>query len=263
MKRIRLILLLSFVCFGSFSCKAEETETGAAVLVFSSFDGGGPEYTITIEDPQTVSYTCRKEYDDPDGESLPGAGYRNLFTFTGIQPGTTKMTVSMSSPLMESNDAVYTVIVDDDLNVTLNQDREISTFELYRYGEIAYDSYSIVPFMDGYSVSVNGEEFQSIDQKYVDELFQVVEEYDLYKWDGFDKSQENVLDGEGFLLEIGFTDGTSIYANGDNAFPEDYFSAMGQMQEILDGIKAEKKPGITMDMVKEFLDGFLTSITDR
>jgi hypothetical protein len=31
-----------------------------------------------------------------------------------------------------------------------------------------------------------------------------------------------------------FTDGTSIDARGDNAFPEQYFEAMGSIQELLD-----------------------------
>ena len=243
MKQFWLVLLTFLIFIAPLSCCAKETETEAAVLSLSSFRGGGPEYSITIEDPQIVRYTCRKEYDVPDGEMLPGAGYRNIYTFTGIQPGTTKMTVSMRSPLMESEDAVYTVIVDDDLQVTLHQDRAIATLELYRNGEIAYDSYSIISFMDGYAVSVNGEDFQSIDRKYVDALFQVIEEYDLYQWDGFDESRDNILDGEGFRLDIGFTDGTSIHANGDNAFPKDYYSAISQMQEILDGMEPEQKTG--------------------
>ena len=66
MKHIWLILLTFLLCLGSFSIYAEETETGVAVLTLSSFSGGGPEYTITIGDPQIVSYTCRTEYDDPD-----------------------------------------------------------------------------------------------------------------------------------------------------------------------------------------------------
>ena len=256
MKQTWLILLTFLFCLGSFSIYAEETETGAAVLTLSSFSGGGPEYTITIGDPQIVSYTCRTEYDDPDQEPMPGAGYQIIYTITGIQPGITKMTVSMSSPLMENREDIYTVTVDENLNVTLDQEKAITRFELYRNGEIAFDSYEIITFMDGYSVSVNGENFLSIDKKYVDELFQVVEKYDLYRWDGFDESQDNVLDGEGFRLEISFTDGASIRANGNNAFPEDYFSAIGEIQEILDSIQVEKKTEKPMNTIQEFFAGF-------
>ena len=250
MKKIMFVLLTALFCLGTICCQAEpatesvtesitetEKEEGTAVLRFSSFDGGGPEYRVEIEDPELVTCTWQKEYDNPDHDMMPGAGYDVICSFTGLKSGTTKMAVHVSSPLMEDFDDCYTVIVDDDLNVTLHHERGISRFEFYRNGEMFYDSYEIVTLMDGYSVSVNGEEFRSVDDEIVDALYEVVEKYDLYRWDGFNKSRSGVLDGEGFRLEISFTDGTSIQANGDNAFPEDYFSAMGEMQEILDGIR--------------------------
>ena len=77
----------------------------------------------------------------------------------------------------------------------------------------------------------------------VDALMQIVDEYDLARWDGFSESNDQVLDGEGFWLEINLTDHTSILARGDNAFPENYFPAVGAMQEILD--EAKITPDIT------------------
>ena len=68
MKQFWLVLLTFLIFIAPLSCCAKETETEAAVLSLSSFSGGGPEYSITIEDPQIVRYTCRKEYDVPDGE---------------------------------------------------------------------------------------------------------------------------------------------------------------------------------------------------
>ena len=40
-------------------------------------------------------------------------------------------------------------------------------------------------------------------------------------------------------------DGYSVSVNGDNAFPEDYYSAIGQIQDILDSIQTEITPHIT------------------
>lgn len=243
---LTVMFCLQTVCFQAETTTEQvaETETEAeaeiARLVFSSFDGGGPEYWIEIEDPQIVTYTGRKVYDDPDHEMMTGSGYNEIYTFTGLKPGTTKMTVSMYSPLMESEDSVYTVFVDDDLNVTISRERAISRFNLYRYGEIHYDSYEIVMLMGDYSVSINGDDFKNIADNTAERLFQVVSKYDLFQWNGFDKSQDDVLDGEGFLLEIDFTDGASIKAQGDNAFPENYLPAMGEMQEILDNMKTAR-----------------------
>lgn len=117
--------------------------------------------------------------------------------------------------------------------------RKLSTFSAYRYGEISYDSYSIFLDEDGYQISVNDEESLPIDEETVQMLVEVIEEYNVSSWDGFDKTNENVLDGEGFSLEIGFTDGTSVKALGDNAFPEQYADAMGEMWDILTNITEE------------------------
>ena len=114
--------------------------------------------------------------------------------------------------------------------------RKLSTFSAYRYGEISYDSYSIFLDEDGYHISVNDEKPLLIDEETVQMLVEVIEEYNVSSWEGFDKTNENVLDGEGFSLEIEFTDGTSVKALGDNAFPEQYADAMGEMWDILTNI---------------------------
>ena len=275
MKQTWLILLTFLFCLGSFSIYAEETETGAAVLTFSSFSGGGPEYAITIKDPQIVSYTCRTEYDDPDQEPMPGAGYQIIYTITGIQPGMTKMTVSMSSPLMENREDIYTVTVDENLNVTLDQEKAITRFELYRNGETAFDSYEIITFMDGYSVSVNGENFLSIDKKYVDELFQVVEKYDLYRWDGFDESQDNVLDGEGFLYGRNFHPGKwqqrisrgllfSYWRDSGNPGQHSGGKETGKINKYDSGVPCRFIPWKQLtDRWKELFGGKLKTVADR
>ena len=44
----------------------------------------------------------------------------------------------------------------------------------------------------------------------------------VQKWNGFSKSNPNVLDGESFSLDIELTDGSTITAYGCNAYPENY-----------------------------------------
>ncbi|MBQ8954266.1 MAG: hypothetical protein IJ048_09130 [Clostridia bacterium] len=152
--------------------------------------------------------------------------------------------------IFSSFDARYTVAVDDALNVTLSHTRAIARFDLHRNGDVAYDSYEIVTLQGEYQVSVNGKDFQKLDASVVDALYQVFEAYDLAQWDGFNEAREGVLDGEGFWLDITLTDGTSVHAHGSNAFPERYFEAVGEMQEILDGIG--KTPAVTMGGILNF-----------
>ena len=128
MKNAVLFVLL-FLLLGA-GAAGRALEAGSAELTFSSFDGGGPEYSVAIDDPEIVTYTWRKVYDNPDHEMMTGSGYKVICTFTGLRPGTTELTVSARSPIAENFDAHYTVAVDEALNVTLSCARAISRFSV-------------------------------------------------------------------------------------------------------------------------------------
>ena len=94
-------------------------------LSFDSFDGGGPTYEIILEDPSIVSYESVRQYDKPDHEQMTGAGYTVTFAFTGLKPGQTTLTVQARSPIADNFDAIYTVLVDEDLQVSLVEERTV------------------------------------------------------------------------------------------------------------------------------------------
>ena len=130
MKRLVLVfvcvLLLAGVLFnGQLVSAGEEimmmlTGKKAATLSFHSFDGGGPRYSVVL-DSDIVTYKSERKYDKPDHKRLKGAGYDVIFTFTGLKPGETVLTVQKRSPIRETDwqDRQYKVTVDKDLNVTI------------------------------------------------------------------------------------------------------------------------------------------------
>ena len=91
----------------------------AAVLSYQSFDGGGPEYSVEIEDPSIISCERKIYYAKPDHEQMTGAGYTVTFTFTGLRPGRTTLTVSGRSPIVPEEDEIYDVSVSRALDVSL------------------------------------------------------------------------------------------------------------------------------------------------
>ena len=90
-----------------------------AELSFESFDGGGPDFNVVIEDGGIVSCECSREYNDPDHEETDGAGYRVKYSFTGLKPGETGMTIEERSPIADNLDHIYRVRVDEELHVEI------------------------------------------------------------------------------------------------------------------------------------------------
>ncbi len=243
MKRILFLL----ICAAMAVCARAEGSHGAE-LRFLSFDGGGHVYTVEIGDPSVLACEGERDYRGEDPELVDGASFDQLFRFTGLAPGRTAVNVYGRSPILENDDHAYTATVDDALNVTLEPLRAISTFFLSRNGEIYYDSYHITREPDGYRVSVSDGEAQGIDGASVEALMGVIDKYGLEGWDGFDGSTPYVLDGEGFWLEFTLTDGTHVQARGDNAFPEEYFPAIGEIWRILENAEIGETEEETMKL---------------
>lgn len=217
----------------------EENAADAAVLRFSSFSDGGYVYSVEVDDPSIVRVEARYEF-EAHAEEIDGASYDYIVSFTGLKMGVTTTTVYGRSPIMDNENSVYTITVDEELHVTLTPVRALSTFYVYRSGDIHYDSYQITMDENGYHVSINEEPEQPLSTEVADALTQVIDTYDMASWDGFSESRRFVLDGESFWLDFTLTDGTRMHARGENVFPEHYFDAMGAMWNILSRIAEEE-----------------------
>lgn len=98
----------------------EET-AGTAELTFASFDGGGPEFHVRVKDTGIVS--CKKDvrYHRADHDEIDGAGKDVVVIFTGIKPGQTDVTIEERSPIADNLDRLYSVTVDDELHVHIEE----------------------------------------------------------------------------------------------------------------------------------------------
>lgn len=107
--------------FGGINTWTGEVVTGGtgAVLSFDSFDGGGPEYSVVL-DSDIVSWQREKSYGRPDHAEIDGASFTVTFTFTGLKPGEAAMTIEERSPIAGNEDWLYSVKVDQDLNVSID-----------------------------------------------------------------------------------------------------------------------------------------------
>ena len=99
----------------------DEGSVQPAQLSFESFDGGGYDYSISLKDDQLVSYIKKHIYRDPYHDMQTGSAYNVVFTFTGLRPGETDMTVTAVSPIIPEETYSYRVKVNEDLTVEILQ----------------------------------------------------------------------------------------------------------------------------------------------
>ena len=91
------LILAVIMCFmGTVNCFIGGGESPvepprAVTLRYSSFSGGGYEYSAEIGDPEILSFRSYRDYGDTEGEIPPGAGFDEVFIFEGVKPGMTLM----------------------------------------------------------------------------------------------------------------------------------------------------------------------------
>ena len=95
-----------------------ETRNGA-VLVFDSFDGGGPEYSVIVEDNSIVTFEMVRKYNNPDHDKMCGSAYDVIITVIGLKQGKTSVKIECRSPIADNYDALYDAEVAQDLSVTI------------------------------------------------------------------------------------------------------------------------------------------------
>ena len=91
-----------------------------------------------------------------------------------------------------------------------------------------------------------------VDEEFAQKLMAVIDEYNLRKWDGYSKSDKNVLDGSGFGFSARFDDGASIYASGYECYPKGYAEVSGALDGLFVPLYEAIRPNKKKVMTKYF-----------
>ena len=75
-----------------------------------------------------------------------------------------------------------------------------------------------------------------VDEPVLEQLGDIAGKYRLDRWDGFDKSNKHVMDGNHFSLSITLADGKTISAHGSNRFPDGYSDAKQEICELFEDL---------------------------
>ena len=96
------------------------------------------------------------------------------------------------------------------------------------------------------SIKPNGiseDETQEVEltKEQVKEIEDLLNEYHVGKWNGFDKVDKNVLDGRSFSLYITLEDNTYISAHGYMKYPKNYKEVSYGLNKIIGSLYKEKE----------------------
>ena len=123
-------------------------------------------------------------------------------------------------------------------------EKEIVYFQYeYGSGEGFYYTYKIENDNNKYIFtkeifSSNDKSFKKeIDEKVLEELNKIINDNEIYNWNGFNKSDDRVLDGSGFTLIIRYNDESLINAHGYMKYPSNYKEAANKLIEFLNNIQ--------------------------
>lgn len=95
----------------------------------------------------------------------------------------------------------------------------MSTDQIYTYGVRCQDGRMLADFDLYCRYEIEGVELDGEDAELLRAL---IDENDLWSWNGFRESNSHVLDGDSFGLRAAFADGTELSAWGSNAWPKGY-----------------------------------------
>ena len=85
-----------------------------------------------------------------------------------------------------------------------------------------------------------------VDKSIMDKIVEVLKKYEVRKWNGFDKTDKDVLDGDSFSLSVGLEDNKSISASGYMMWPNNYRNVENEISTIFMEIYNNEK-GIKED----------------
>lgn len=142
------------------------------------------------------------------------------------------------SKIMPKTEATNVPVVDTEAETS-----SITAFKFSHSGMPRDDCYNYSVSQEADGLHLNAELFAGssvvdavIDEAVLEELSAIAQRYHLDKWDGFNKTNSNALDGEGFSISITFADGSSVSASGRNAFPNGYAEAQSDICALFNGL---------------------------
>ena len=113
---------------------------------------------------------------------------------------------------------------------------------------------------DAMQVESLGTMTMAVDPVVLDQLYDSYLNHNIAAWEGYSKSDPNVLDGDGFSLSLAFNDGARMTASGSNAAPDGYWEFLSEVHAIIDPLLKECVEDARQKHIAQGIPGPLQSI---
>ncbi len=105
-----------------------------------------------------------------------------------------------------------------------------------------------------------GDMTDTVDTAFVQALEALCAKHNVKRWDGFDKYNPHVCDGDGFSLSVRYSDGKSVYAHGMNISPKGFWEFDREMHALFAPVCERLRAKALQRKIAEGVSGELTYI---
>lgn len=116
-----------------------------------------------------------------------------------------------------------------------------SGYEMYSYTnyDLKCEGHNCKAIVKPNGVSEDDKYETEVDSNFVKEIEDVLNKYNVAKWNGFNKSDKDVLDGDSFSMSIRYGDDGYISASGYMMWPDNYSNVRSEISSIFIGLYKE------------------------
>lgn len=115
----------------------------------------------------------------------------------------------------------------------------------------SYTRYDLEKRDDGYYVEIkpygySDDEMQEVklSKKDINKIIEVLNKYNVVKWNGFHKSDQGVLDGDSFSFSLHTEDDIDVSASGYMRWPDNYRNVRDELGEIFNPLYEYKDDNV-------------------
>ena len=98
--------------------------------------------------------------------------------------------------------------------------------------ELKIENEKYIAKIKPYGVDNEDELTIEVSKDIMDKASEIFKKYEVNKWDGFNKSDHNVMDGDSFSLGIWLKDDKSIHASGYMMWPDNYRNVREEISDL-------------------------------